>query len=271
MRDITNVPSPDVHAMQLRKRPSSARKPATASPTELKKEEPAPAVRRSPRRAADQNTERKHSATDKSVERKSKPAPAPADAADAITPGAEALAPAATSAPVPAPAPAPAPAGGPLSWLVQHARDAVERTKTLDDASLAKSVALGLVGGLWPLPGTVELGCLALARAVGADAITVTLMTCAMWPVNIALLCHFAHLGAALARAAGVVDAGYVVPPIDAHALHEKGLGALRDVGGTLALAIGAFCVVAGPLYLFVNAAVRLALRVRRPFGARRS
>ena len=77
----------------------------------------------------------------------------------------------------------PRPVGAAVAWC----RDAIVRSSELPPEPLADSLALGLVGGLWPIPGTVEVTSLAAAHAIHADMLVVTLATTIMYPLHFLL------------------------------------------------------------------------------------
>ena len=148
----------------------------------------------------------------------------------------------------------PRPVGAAVAWC----RDAIVRSSELPPEPLADSLALGLVGGLWPIPGTVEITSLAAAHAIHADMLVVTLATTIMYPLHFLLITRFASLGQWLF---GDGDG----PTLDVHALHSQGLSrdALRGAARGLSFAVLGWACVCVPAGFVLSALLRATLRTR--------
>ena len=179
-----------------------------------------------------------------------------ADAQTAKAPAVEAAAPVAAPAELPAKSEAAALTQWPrpIAWC----RDAIVRSSELPPEPLADSLALGLVGGLWPIPGTVEVTSLAAAHAIHADMLVVTLATTIMYPLHFLLITRFASLGQWLFG-----DGDGVL--LDVHALRSQGFSrdALRGAARGLSFAVLGWACVCVPAGLVLSALLRARLQSR--------
>lgn len=187
-----------------------------------------------------------------------------ADAQTAKAPAVEAAAPVAAPAEPPAKSEAAALTQWPrpIAWC----RDAIVRSSELPPEPLADSLALGLVGGLWPIPGTVEVTSLAAAHAIHADMLVVTLATTIMYPLHFLLITRFASLGQWLFG-----DGDGVL--LDVHALRSQGFSrdALRGAARGLSFAVLGWACVCVPAGLVLSALLRARLRSRAKRASQRS
>lgn len=68
-------------------------------------------------------------------------------------------------------------------------------TQNISVEKLTLSIALGIMGGLWPIPGTSTFACLFLALFVSVNVPAMTLINLVVTPIEIAMIPVFVWIG----------------------------------------------------------------------------
>jgi uncharacterized protein (DUF2062 family) len=159
-----------------------------------------------------------------------------------------------------APSPAPAPAPAARIWL-QRARDTL--TQPLSAQQLSFALSLGLVCGVFPLPGVTSGVTVASALLLGANVPVAQLVNLLATPLDIALVPFFIAVGErALAR-----NPTSLAPKALLDALAADLGGALRTYGSALFAGVLGWALLALPLGAALHFAFLAAVSLlrRRP------
>ena len=152
------------------------------------------------------------------------------------------------------------PAGDHPGWFRRRIGEPVFRLLRtgLDPRSLAWSLAAGLALGVYPLPGSTTLLCVAAAHVFGLNLPAMQLANYSAYPLQLALLIPFLRLGARLFRAAPIAHS---LPTLIA-AIKANPTGTLLHMGSMFWHATLVWALLALPVM------VLLAFLLRPPLEA---